>query len=282
MPILPLAKEYCIRWNQKFLLRRSIVLILSFEMKRLLCLYYFIFDVGAKFSRDVLEKDDFDGLLVKLRSCYPGEGDDCKVSISSKLQCQRFHWTKILFQICSNPLRQDKNLLFENFTQSSTTDTWITSCPSPEMCLSGNRTSNPAYSDLPKFIGEQPVAALDSICDCEHNNEYAAAIKGFGPDCTWRMPPHDHCVNGEINQGNFMTGCECRHPNGTIRPYHGWYCEVPNSVLCKENRFYDLTEEMTKVGDEAPCKSCRRIIPGCEICEENNCEFIKLFICQQK
>ena len=156
-------------------------------------------------------------------------------------------------------------------------ESWVSSCPKPGMCLSGYEASNPAYNNLPKFIGEQPVAALNSICDCEHNTEYEAAIKGYGPDCTWREPEHD-CVYGEINHHNFMTGCECRHPNGTILPYHGWYCEVPNSVLCKENKFYDLTETMTKVGDVAPCKSCQRIIPGCEICEENNCKSAQILI----
>ena len=140
-------------------------------------------------------------------------------------------------------------------------------------CLAGNRTSpKPESSRLSTFIGEQPVHAMDSTCDC--------GTHGFGPFCDWRKPSNE-CRNGEFNDHNFMTGCDCRHANGTILPYHGWYCEVHNAFLCKEDRFYDLSQEIRKVGDSDPCRSCRRLIPGCETCKQNNetnCKFCKNYV----
>ena len=87
------------------------------------------------------------------------------------------------------------------------------------------------------------------------------------------------CENGEFNDHNFMTGCDCRYSNGTILPYHGWYCEVHNALLCAENKFYDLTKEIKKVGDTDPCRSCSWLMPGCEICKqdnETNCKLHKI------
>ena len=146
-------------------------------------------------------------------------------------------------------------------------------------CLAGNRTASLEWSHLSALIGEQPVRAMDSTCDCEENT-YGLTVHGFGPFCTWRNKPSNNCENGEFNDHNFMTGCDCRHANGTILPYHGWDCEVHNALLCKEDRFYDLSREIKKVGDSDPCRSCKSLIGlGCETCIQNNetnCKFCKI------
>ena len=170
-------------------------------------------------------------------------------------------FSQLIFQICPDPIRQTPLL-------NEYSSPWG-SCPGSVYCLMGNRTASPPYSQLSTFIGEQPLLAMNSICDCEHYT-YGLSMHGFGPFCTWRKPPGSDCENGEHDDHNFMTGCDCRHPNGTILPYHGWYCEVHNAFLCKDDKFYDLSQKIRKVGDTDPCKSCSRFMSGCEICIQNN------------
>ena len=175
---------------------------------------------------------------------------------------------QLIFQICPDPIRQTP-------LPNEYSTPWG-SCPGSVSCLMGNKTAYP-YSHLSTFIGEQPILAMDSICDCEHYT-YGLSMHGFGPFCDWTKPAND-CENGEFNDHNFMTGCDCRYSNGTILPYHGWYCEVHNALLCAENKFYDLTKEIKKVGDTDPCRSCSWLMPGCEICKqdnETNCKLHKI------
>ena len=58
-------------------------------LRNVLFLQYFTFDVGAKFSRDLLAKDDYYTLIGKLQSCYPGNDDDCNVRNSYYVDAKR-------------------------------------------------------------------------------------------------------------------------------------------------------------------------------------------------
>ena len=50
-------------------------------MKKILLLNYFLLGIVANFARDELEKDDYFGLIAKLKACYPGDGEECMVRI---------------------------------------------------------------------------------------------------------------------------------------------------------------------------------------------------------
>ena len=79
----------------------------------------------------------------------------------------------------------------------------------------------------------------------------------------------------------FLSGCECKNSDDEFTPYHGWYCEVHNRVLCAdeenpdEEKFYDASK-MEKVGDSSwkVCKKCEEIIRNCGECEQNEGEIV--------
>ena len=50
-------------------------------MKKILLLNYFLLGIDANFARDELEKDDYFGLIAKLKACYPGDSEECMVRI---------------------------------------------------------------------------------------------------------------------------------------------------------------------------------------------------------
>ena len=50
-------------------------------MKKIVLLIYFLLGIDANFARGGLDKDDYLGLIAKLKACYPGDGEECMVRI---------------------------------------------------------------------------------------------------------------------------------------------------------------------------------------------------------
>ena len=50
-------------------------------MKKTFLLNYFLLGIDAYFVRGGLDKDDYFGLIAKLKACYPGDGEECMVRI---------------------------------------------------------------------------------------------------------------------------------------------------------------------------------------------------------
>lgn len=130
-------------------------------------------------------------------------------------------------------------------------------------CVTGQKMSE-LTSDLVKYVGSRTVESFYSVCRCNGN---------FGPLCTWSEAPKNNlCENGAgLNEANYLSGCECKNSNDEFIPYHGWYCEIHNRILCEdEEKFYDASK-MRKVGDSSSrvCKRCEEIIKNCDECEQN-------------
>ena len=132
---------------------------------------------------------------------------------------------------------------------------------------------------LSEMIGKDPVDSLNHACNCQNMQKY-------GPYCDWNEPDEkerDFCGPGKYNIENFLSGCECRDSlTNEAVPYHGWYCEVHNKLLCDNSKFYKGTfydvraMDKSKVADCcAPCKSCSTVIPNCDQCKQDidtNCK----------
>ena len=126
---------------------------------------------------------------------------------------------------------------------------------------------------MQKFVGKEPIDNLKSSCKCEDNQ--------YGPHC--KSKPQDEdlglCGAGRYNTANYLTACECRNASGHVVPYHGWYCEVHNTLLCsKAYPFYDETAMSDTVGDKTnsvACKTCEKFVQNCAECVQDkttNCK----------
>ena len=73
---------------------------------------------------------------------------------------------------------------------------------------------------------------------------------------------------GSIDPKNTVTGCACKISD-VVTEYHGWYCDVPNALICSDEEFY-VHEVTTIVGDQNNCKDC------------NDATFINCAKCEQK
>ena len=66
---------------------------------------------------------------------------------------------------------------------------------------------------------------------------------------------------------NAVTGCQCK-VNGVVTEYHGWYCDIPNYVICEAEEFY-VHKITNKVGDLDNCKDCKgATFRNCAKCEQ--------------
>ena len=157
----------------------------------------------------------------------------------------------------------ESNSLFSIFDE-----VWGTCTPNDDQfCLPGDSLS----LSLSKYVGKTTVKNLKAGCNCERDS--------YGPFCTtgWNAPAAEnsegekYCENGTHNPENFLTGCDCRNDLGVI-PFHGWYCEHHNSILCSEERpFYYSRSSLSEVGESTgKCKSCTSVISGCTQCKQDD------------
>ena len=112
------------------------------------------------------------------------------------------------------------------------------------------------------YVGTDTVKQLSSGCLCSNNK--------FGPFCDWNQSDKNYCENGKLQTANFLSLCECKNDDDSFTHYHGWYCEVHNSVLCKTDKYYDKSRALSKVGDDNGCRNCGNIIIGCKECEQGS------------
>ena len=128
--------------------------------------------------------------------------------------------------------------------------------------------------DLRDFVGSFTVDTLSTSCKCSENQ--------YGPFCKSKPQESDLglCGKGRYKKENYLTGCECRDEDGNVVPFHGWYCEFHNKLLCKENYpFYDVTKMDDVVGNkviQSACNKCDKILENCAEClqdETTNCNF---------
>ena len=134
--------------------------------------------------------------------------------------------------------------------------------------------------NLQQFVGKATVNALGYGCNCKNIGKY-------GPYCSWNEPDESErnfCGFGKYNIGNFVSGCECRDSvtNAAV-PYHGWYCDVHNKLLCDNSKFnkgfYDVNVMDTKMVADFPdpCRQCSDIIPNCAECQQDGETECKIF-----
>ena len=140
---------------------------------------------------------------------------------------------------------------------------------------------NGIKEDLKDFVGSSTTDTLATSCKCLENQ--------FGPFCDSIPQEKDLglCGKGRYNKKNYLTGCECRDEDDYVVPYHGWYCEFHNKLLCKDkNPFYDAYAMGDTVGEKTPqliCKTCTKFFPNCEEClqdETTSCKFQKGYLNQ--
>ena len=227
-------------------------------------LLLFLFYAQRTFALDQLATDDWDTLQARLKQCYPvdTDGDKCKVLIDLASIESTMH-----IQICESKIPFFKaDSLFTIYDE-----VWGT-CSSESICLPG---FNLGASQLSNYVGETTVQTLGAGCNCPSGT--------YGPFCQdWGQPPQQNlqgenfCVNGLHNTENYLTGCDCRNDDGEIIPFHGWYCEHHNSILCSGKKpFFYSRGPLEAVGETGKCKSCTTIIPGCSDCiqdDSTNCK----------
>ena len=119
-----------------------------------------------------------------------------------------------------------------------------------------------AYGNLGLYVGEDTVKQLASGCFCSNNK--------FGPFCEWNQPDKNYCEHGKLQTANFLSLCECKNDDDSFTHFHGWYCEVHNSVLCTNYKYYDKSRALSKVGDNNGCRTCENVITGCKECEQGS------------
>ena len=135
-------------------------------------------------------------------------------------------------------------------------------CLDPDSCAYRG-----VYADLQEFVGKEPAGLLTSSCKCEADQ--------YGPHCKSQPQKEDLglCGMGTYNKANYLTACDCRNSTGHVVPYHGWYCEVHNKLLCsKLNPFYDASAMDDTVGDNSnqkACKKCEKFIENCAECVQD-------------
>ena len=142
-------------------------------------------------------------------------------------------------------------------------------CHSSATCLDAK-----IQSDLLPFVGRKTVNQLGSGCACQDGQ--------YGPYCTSIKQDGDLglCGEGSYNEKNYLSGCDCRDTDGHVIPYHGWYCEHHNVMLCSEGYFYNVTAMKDEVGhgtQNVVCVKCENFISNCAECEQNQeteCKFI--------
>ena len=203
-----------------------------------------------------------------------------------KNKCQ--NTTPKSFKICPDPLEARKTNesisvvststnLFKSSTYAATLGNEWGACLDPATdpvgfatCITGEKMGE-FTGDLIKYVGAKTVETLFSVCKCKSN---------YGPFCTWSEAPTNLCENGKLNVENYLSGCECRNSDGVLLPYHGWYCEIHNRVLCEDDeKFYDASK-MKKVGDSSSrvCKPCEEIIKNCGECEQEEGELFFFYL----
>ena len=129
--------------------------------------------------------------------------------------------------------------------------------------------------DLMQYVGRKTVNQLGSGCGCKDGQ--------YGPHCKSIKQNGDLglCGRGRYNEGNYLSGCECRDTDSNVVPYHGWYCEHHNVLLCSEGYFYNETAMKDEVGhgtQNTVCLKCEDFISNCAECEqieEKNCKFFR-------
>ena len=186
---------------------------------------------------------------------------------------------KTSIQICKSSIRNSNYIprssfaLNESNSLFSIFDEFWGTCIDDKICFPGDSLS----LSLSKYVGEKTVKNLKTGCNCPNGS--------YGPFCTsgWNEPAEKnaegkkYCENGTHNPENFLTGCDCRNDKGEIIPFHGWYCEHHNSILCSESKpFYYVRSPLTIVGDTSgKCTRCTSVIPGCTQCKQDdltNCQ----------
>ena len=73
-------------------------------MKKILLLNYFLLGIDANFAREELEKDDYFGLIAKLKACYPGDSEECMVRIWFVLKLFRNWFFRSALTLSVKPL----------------------------------------------------------------------------------------------------------------------------------------------------------------------------------
>ena len=108
------------------------------------------------------------------------------------------------------------------------------------------------------MVGSPTYQNQVSQCLCQSSWNDANKPFKYGINCDSSDPvnPGDKCIHGEFNPENTISGCACTDSYGKPTPYHGWYCDVPNFLLCDDGKFYthantDVVADLFK-----GCKSC--------------------------
>ena len=103
----------------------------------------------------------------------------------------------------------------------------------------------------PSFIGKPALLSQINVCYCDKLNQGAKCEIDNSVEI-----PYTCGDFGTVNKANPVSGCECKI-DGFATPYHGWYCNVPNTVICPDNKFY-IHNETEKVADEDLCFTCTK------------------------
>ena len=181
---------------------------------------------------------------------------------------------KTSIQICKSSIRNSNFIPRSVFTVNESNsfisiynEVWG-SCNDDKICFPGDSLS----ASLSKYVGEATVKNLKAGCNCESGSYGPFCTTGWNPPAAENSEGEKYCENGTHNPENFLNGCDCRNDEGVIIPFHGWYCEHHNSILCSENKpFYYARSPLTIVGDiSGKCKACTNAIQGCTQCKQDD------------
>ena len=164
--------------------------------------------------------------------------------------------------------------------QNPKEDIWG-SCENGSDCTKGSTlATDESEGNLAQFVGKDTVDSLEYGCKCKDTGKY-------GPYCSWDEPDdsaRNFCGYGRYNIGNYVSGCECRDASNAAVPYHGWYCDIHNKLLCDNSKFYKNTFYDVNFMDTSkvahvyePCRSCDAFMENCGECQqdkETECKWI--------
>ena len=125
--------------------------------------------------------------------------------------------------------------------------------PATELYFAGN-----------SHIGLTALLSQTNVCRCFKDyyglNCDSQDSNSIGSDCG---------DFGSIDPKNTVTGCACKISD-VVTEYHGWYCDVPNALICSDEEFY-IHEVTAIVGDQNNCKDCiDATFINCAKCEQKD------------
>ena len=100
-------------------------------------------------------------------------------------------------------------------------------------------------------VGEDAINSLTKLCICPKTNHHGANCEIPDTEET------DYSCGefGTVNRTNTISGCSCKKEKFAT-PYHGWYCNVANSVICKADDEFYVHDETEIVADPNLCLKC--------------------------